>query len=201
MKTLFKILGLSFLLLLLLKSPLTAQDSSEILKIREQFNSWQKVLNKETIAKGKKFFEISVGRNFSKTEWITKLEDDNDFIWSEVAFIKDDKLGSMFYIYETSPSGDWADAAEHYYWPTGELLFVYWKLNTFHSIDPSPMNMRPITIERRLYFNKNGTMIKFLESIYFMGTKAKVTDPDYEPHEVTYWKNIKALPFYNLLNE
>ncbi len=206
MKTLFKILGFSFLLLLLLKSPLFAQDSSEISKIRERYNAWQKILNKETIAKGKNFFEISMGDKFGKTKWVAKIyhtvnENADVFMWSEVTFIKDAKLGSMFYIGETSPSGDWADTAEHYYWPTGELFFVHWRLNTSQSLDPSSTKERSITIERRLYFNKKGEMIKFLESIYEINTKIKVTEPNYMPHEVTFWKNIKILPFYNLLNE
>ncbi len=201
MKILLKIIFV-FLLTLFLSIGISygAQDSPEILKIREQYQSWQNILNKEAIAKGKKSFEISVGSNFKKAEWIAKLKNERDFIWSEVTFIEDNKLGSMFYIYETSPSGDWADSAEHYYWPTGELFFVYWRLNTFHSLDPTLTKTRPITIERRLYFNKKGEMIKFLETIYEINTKIKVTNPNYMPHEVTYWKNIKVLPFYNLLN-
>ena len=201
MKIVCKIFAFTFLFLLLLESSTFAQDTPEIIKIREQFQSWQKILSKEKIAKGKKFFQISVGKNFSKAEWIAKLEDERDFIWSEVTFIRDEKLGSMFYIDETSPSGDWVDTAEHYYWPTGELFFVYWRLNTFHSLDSTLTKTRPITIERRLYFNRKGEMIKFLESIYEINTKIKVTDPNYMPHDVTYWKNIKELPFYNLLKE
>lgn len=194
MKNLLKIIFVSLLLLLPIETALSAEDSQEISKIREQFQSWQKVLNKETIAKGKKFFEISVGGNFKKAEWVTKIKDDKDFIWSEVTLIKDAKLGTMFYIFETSPSGDWSHYADHYYWPTGELFFVYWKYRTFMADEPS-------RIERRLYFNKAGKLIRSLESVYKISTQEKIKNPNYMSHEVTYWKDIKALPFYNLLNE
>jgi hypothetical protein len=194
-----------FLLVLLAESSPASQEHEEILKIREQFKSWQKVLNKETISRGKHFFEISLGRYSHEIKWVTKFdekdENSDNFIYSQVTLIKDDKLGTMFYISETSPSGDWEDVAEHYYWPTGELFFVYWKLNTFVSLDSQKCEEQPLTIERRLYFNRDGRVIKFAESIYKMNTKEKVVNHNYMPHDVNYWRVIRALPFYNLLME
>ncbi len=193
-----------FLFVLLIESSLASQDNQEILKIREQYKSWQKVLNKETISRGKHFFEIFLGGYSRQTKWVTKIDEndkknDNFFLCSQVTLIKDDKLGTMFYISETSPSGDWEDVAEHYYWPSGELFFVYWKLNTFVSLDSQKCEEQPLTIERRLYFNKAGEIIKSSESIYEMNTKKKIVNPNYMPHAVNYWSVIRALPFYNLL--
>jgi len=186
-------LFVSTFLLLLLGSSAFAQDTPEIIKIREQFQSWQKILNKETISKGKNFYFVSFGRNYREAIWFTVLDESGDyFVWQTITLIKDDKLGLMFYSEESSPSRDWAGFSEHYYWPTGKLFFVYCKWNTFLADEAS-------TIERRLYFNNDGKLIRFLESVYKLGTREKIPEPNYMPFDVIYWKNIKELPFYNLL--
>ena len=196
MKHFFRLSTFSFLLVLVSGSSTSAQDSQDILKIRRQFKSWQEVLNKEALAKGKSFFHIYSGENYQNERWVSEVNKKNSgsFIGEEVTLVKNDKLGMMFYILETSPSGDWVIAAEHYYWPSGELFFVYWKLNTYQAIEP-------MTIERRLYFSENGNLVESLESVYKLGTREKVDNPNYMPHDVTYWKNVRELPFYNLLEK
>lgn len=196
MKHFCRLFTFLLLLILVLASSISALDSPEILKIREQFKSWQEVLNKETLAKGKHFFHIYSGENYQNEKWVIKInkQDSGAFIGEEVTLVKNDKLGIMFFISETSPSGDWYIAAEHYYWPSGELFFVYWKLNTFQALEP-------MTIERRIYLNKGGNLVESLESVHKLGTKEKAESPNYMPHDVTYWKNVRELPFYNLLEK
>jgi len=194
MKHFCRLFSFLFLLMLVSGSSLSAQDSPDILNIRQQFKSWQEVLNKETLAKGIHFFHIYSGENYQNEKWVIEINKQNSgsFIGEEVTLVKNDKLGMMFYISETSPSGDWYIAAEHYYWPSGRLFFVYWKLNTFQALEP-------MTIERRLYFSKDGNLVESLESVHKLGSKEKVDNPNYLPHDVTYWKNIREIPFYSLL--
>ena len=196
MKQFRRVFTFLFLLMLVSGSSTFAQDSQDILRIRQQFDSWQEVLNKEALAKGEHFFHIYSGETIQNEKWVIKInkQDSGAFIGEEVTLVKNDKLGMMFYILETSPSGDWVIAAEHYYWPSGELFFVYWKLNTYQAIEP-------MTIERRLYFSKGGNLVESLKSVYKLGTKEKVDNPDYMPHDVNSWKNIRELPFYSLLKK
>lgn len=196
MKKFFMIVSIFIVLLFLpFESSFPGQDPPEILKIREQYKLWQKVLNKEAISKGEKFYLTSFGRNYREANWFTVLDESGDyFVWQEITLIKDDKLGLMFYSHESSPSHDWNCFSEHYYFPSGELFFVFLRLNTLHADEP-------LTIERRLYLNKEGKRIRFLESVYKLGTQEKISEPNYLPYDETYWQNIKKLPFYNLLKK
>ena len=196
MKHFFRLFTFSFLLMLISGSSISPLDSPDVLKIRRQFKLWQEVLNKGTLSKAKRFFHIYSGENYQNEKWViqTNKQDSGAFIGEEVALVKNDKLGMMFYISETSPSGDWYIAAEDYYWLSGRLFFVYWKMNTSRALEP-------ITIERRLYFSENGNLVESLESVYKLGTREKVDNPNYMPHDVTYWKNVRELPFYNLLEK
>jgi hypothetical protein len=196
MRHFFRLLTFLFLLMVVSGSSTSAQDSQDISRIRRQFKSWQEVLNKETLAKGEKFFHIYSGENYKNEKWVIKIsrQDSGAFIGEEVTLVKNDKLGMMFFISEKTPTEDWYIAAEHYYWPSGKLFFVYWIMSTHLALEP-------LTIERRLYFSEDGNLVQTLESVYKMGTKEKAKDPSYMPHDVTYWKNIRELPFYNLLEK
>jgi hypothetical protein len=196
MKDVLRLFAFSFLLTVISGSSISAQDSPGIRKIRRQFKSWQEVLNKETLGKAKRFFHIYSGENYQNEKWVTAInkQDSGAFIGEEVTLVKNDKLGIMFFISERTPTEDWYIAAEHYYWPSGGLFFVYWILNTHLALEP-------LTIERRLYFGEDGTLVESLESVYRLGTKEKIDNPSYMPQDVTYWKNVRELPFYNLLEK
>ena len=165
------------------------QESSEIQEIRAQFKLWQIHL-KEKKLQAMKFFHIYTGDNFSIDKWVDTVDSVSDaFVGEEINIYKIKDVGSVLFIDETSPSGDWFARSEHYYWPSGKLYFVFWAMNTFNAEPPS-------TVERRIYFNKKGDVIRRLESVYKMNTRQKIKEPNYMDKKVIYWRALKNLPVF-----
>jgi hypothetical protein len=180
-----------------------AQDPQNILEIRKQYDRWQNFLKNEKYDT-KKYFEIYSGEEYQEHEWVDNFKKYQDkyegidyFITTELTLINDKKIGVMFSTYETSPSGDWHVYSEHYYWPSGELFFTLWRMVTSSSIHYTDTG-EPLTIERRLYFNKKGEIIRKLESTYGSQSKKELKNQQYLDREIKHWLTTKDFPFCNL---
>lgn len=165
-----------------------ARDSNDIENIRNQFKVWQPILNNNgNIAR--QYFHVYSGVRFEKEEWLCMPpKSDNQFVGEKVTCFTKDTLGTVLLIQESTPSGDWSISSQYYYWPTGELYFIFWTMNTTQADEP-------MTIERRLYFNKAGEEVRFLESVYKMNTKDIIEKPNYLDQEVKYWLRLSEVPF------
>lgn len=189
MKSIYK---WTILLTLLFTNCLSNAEDKEILEIRNQFKLWQQALQRSDIS-SQKFYHVYYGDYFEKEEWVDSVEAIKDgFVGEEVSVYIDSKLGISLKVIETSPSGDWSISSEHYYWPSQKLFFVFWAMNTFQAEEP-------VTVERRLYFNLKGEVIRRLESVYKMNSRVQIEEPDYFDRETMYWLKVDSIPFKKLL--
>ena len=169
------------------------QDSLRIQQIRDKFDSWQKILD-DIDTTAQVVYNVFYGKNYNKNEWTNDpAKVKKGFIGNEATIVKNEDLGIMFILRENTPSGDWSIYSENYYDKSGKLYFVFRALNTFQALEP-------LTVEKRLYFNEKGDLIKSLENIYKMNTKEKVLNPDYMKRAIKYWLDLKELPFFNIIN-
>lgn len=79
------------------------------------------------------------------------------------------------HLLESSPSGDWMKTTEYYFYEDGNTAFVFSSLQTFAG------NVR---VERRIYLDPAGKIIRELKSVFDLSTGAeKPDDPDtYQDH-------------------
>lgn len=74
------------------------------------------------------------------------------------------------HLLESSPAGDWMKTTEFYFYEDGKTAFVFSSLQTFAG------NVR---VERRIYLNRAGKIIRELKSVFDLSTGAeKADDPD-----------------------
>ena len=174
-------------LLYFLFTTLFSQDSPEILEIRQDFKSWQPILEDSTNISSVKYLVIS-GNNYAVQKWVDIIKDSSSFVASQAYLYENDSLGKVIFLSETSPSGDWYIFSEHYYNVGGRLCFVFWTMNTFAADIP-------LTVERRIYFNAEGGQIRKLESKYKMNSKEEANEISYYDREIKYWLDYKKTPF------
>ncbi len=168
---------------------LISQTKTEIKIIKHNFKAWQPII-KTKIDSCDKLYNYSWGNNYQFSKWTYENSTDESFILTEaISIIKNNKLG--FYVKNEiySLSGDWFISADFYFDKNQKLYFIFWKMNSFQA-------EQPVTIEKRLYFNKNGELIKNLKSVYKINTKKEI-NVSYRDIEVDYHINLKDMDFYN----
>ncbi len=180
------------LLTLLFSDCLNSGEDKQILEIRHQFKRWQQALERGDIS-SQKLYHVYYGDNYEEDEWVDSTRAiKGRFVGEEVTDYMDYKLGISLKVIENSPSGDWSIRSEHYYWPSKKLFFVFWAMNTFQADEP-------VTVERRLYFNLEGEVIRRLESVYKMNSRVQIEEPNYFDQKAMYWPEVDSIPFKNLL--
>ncbi len=182
-----KIIASVIVLLFSFAINVNAGDSDTIKRIKEQFGKWQPVVH-DTNVERKMFYHVFSGENFSEDKWTNSYTpSDDNFVGDELQVIDIDTLGTFVLLISSSPSGDWLIRSENYYRQNGNLFFVFWKMNTFRASEPA-------TVERRIYFDEDGGVIRKLESVYKLNTKEEIKNPDFMDMEVKYWKTVDELP-------
>lgn len=157
---------------ILLSLPSCAGESKTIEDIKIQFSMWQPIIKKNQ-KNATVIYRYAWGNNFEKEEWSRNpIKSDEKRLAQKFTLIKN-KIGSWVYKEEFSFSGDWIIASEHYYDREGKLFFVLWKMNTFQAEEPA-------TIEKKLYFDKQGNVVRKLIAAYKINTtqEAKVNFAD-----------------------
>ncbi|MDD2565187.1 MAG: hypothetical protein PHU27_13320, partial [Salinivirgaceae bacterium] len=129
------------------------------------------------------------GENYQFDKWTDKELDDDTLTLSEaVSIIQEKALGFFVYVDTYSFSGDWYVATAYYYDKDEKLYFVFWRMNTFYAEEP-------LTVEKRLYFDSQGQLIRDLKSVYKMNTKEKI-DIEFMDREVNYDLTLSDMDFY-----
>jgi hypothetical protein len=167
-------------------------NDTEITQIKNQFSLWQKHKAENSIIL-KNVYHIYSGYNYENEYWTTLKDTIAGKIFEQIALFQSNKLGIMFEYTQWSPSGDWLIKSEHYFWPSGELFFIFWSLNTSQADEP-------LTVEKRLYFDKLGNKIKYIKNIYKLNTKASIKNIGFMDPNVDYWININKLPFIKFID-
>ena len=161
----------------LLSLPSCAGESKRIEEIQAQFSIWQPIIKSEQ-KNAAVVYRYASGKNFEKEEWSsTLIKSDEKRLAEKVTLIKN-KIGSWVQKEDFSFSGDWVIASEHFYDEEGKLFLVFWKMNTFQAEEP-------VTVEKRLYFDKDGKVVRNLAAVYKMNTKQE-TRPSFMDREVDY---------------
>lgn len=161
----------------LLSLPSCAGEPKRIEEIQTRFSTWQPIIKNEQKSLTV-IYRYAWGNNFEKEEWSRKLVKSNEKRLAEKVTLIKNKIGSWVQKEDFSFSGDWVIASEHYYDEEGKLFFVFWKMNTFQA-------EKPVTVEKRLYFDKDGKVIRNLVAVYKMNTKQE-TKSGFMDREVAY---------------
>lgn len=85
-------------------------------------------------------------------------------------------------------SGDWYIAVDYYFDTYKKLYFIFWRMNTFQADEP-------LTIEKRLYLNSEGELIRELKSKYKMNSKTAST-AGFADRDVEYELQLNKMNFY-----
>lgn len=165
-----------------------AQEDAIIKKIRDDFQKWQPIID-NGIDNCDKLYNYTWGENYQFDKWTDKKLNDDTLTLSEaVSIIEQKDLGFFVYVDSYSFSGDWYVATDYYYDKDGQLYFVFWRMNTFYAEEP-------LTVEKRLYFNSQGQLIRDLKSVFKMNTKEKI-DIGFMDREVEYDLTLRDMDFY-----
>jgi hypothetical protein len=179
-----------YLFELLLVNQVLAQENRTISEIKDRFNKWQPIIGNK-LKDSEKLFHYAWGENYQCDKWArNKIDNDTLTLQELISIIKEKELGTLIYNEVYSFSGDWYIAIEYYYDLNNKLYFIFWKMNTFQAEEP-------LTVEKRLYFDKNGIKIRALKSVYKMNTKDK-TAISFMDRDVDYKLDLKDLDFYHI---
>ena len=103
--------------------------------------------------------------------------------------IEKENLGYFLYTDNYSFSGDWYVAVDYYFDTKGKLYFIFWRMNSFYA-------EKPVTVEKRLYFDQEGEKIRDLVAVYKMNTKEK-TDVSFMDKDVDYKMDISEYEVFD----
>jgi len=110
----------------------------------------------------------------------------------ETAFIwkKDEKVVRVNMTY-SSPSGDWAQYVFYTFYPDGSVAKIDRELRTF---------MGDIIVNRVVYYDTKGKLVKKSKSFRDLETKKAVKEPEsFQDMDVVLFKNVKSMPFSSML--
>ncbi|WP_422359458.1 hypothetical protein [Reichenbachiella sp.] len=177
------------LLCSLLSLTVFGQTEKIISEIRGNFKNWQPIIESE-IKGSTQLFHYAWGENYQEEEWYSnELGTKDKFLFQKATVIENSNLGTLVYYDNYAISGDWYIAVDFYFDTNNKLYFVFWRMNTFQASEP-------LTIEKRLYFNPQGEMIRNLKSTYKMNTKEESTS-GFADREVEYELQLDKMDFYN----
>lgn len=103
-----------------------------------------------------------------------------------------------------TPSGDWANKHEYYFFDTGKIAFSFETHFTFLGYDfetQKPLPKGPYIIERRVYFGSNGEEIRRLEKAFTSKSKKSVPVRFLQQVDSVSYIDVNHLPFFSLLNQ
>ncbi len=167
----------------------TAQENPEMLKIRENVQTWGPIIESE-LNGSTQLFHYVWGKNYQEGGWYSSEQTSEEkFLFQKVRLIEKQNLGTFVYFDNYSPSGDWYIAIDYYFNTNNKLYFVFWRMNTFQADEP-------LTIEKRLYFDYGGRLIRNLKSTFKMNTKEEST-AGFVDRDVDYELQLSKMDFYS----
>lgn len=167
-----------------------AQEDTLIAKIRLDFQKWQPIIEKE-LNQAQKLYHIMWGEDFMSSGWLTSEHLNDSLHLAETVTILEQKNEGFFVTTESySLSGDWFVTFDQYYDKDGLIYFIFWRMNTF-------LAEEPLTIEKRLYFDPQGYIIRELNATYKMNTKEEVLFSYYD-QEIDYQPLLFRTNYFNI---
>ena len=108
---------------------------------------------------------------------------------------KDHVLKAVMFI--DTPSGDWANKREYYFYDTGKTAFLLETHFTFLGHDyetQKPLPKGPYIIERRVYFGSSGKEIRRLEKAFTSKSKESVPVRFLQQIDPEIYTDVNRLP-------
>lgn len=165
--------GLMILLWLTSTVSATPPEPDPIEQIRAIYQAAKAV---EARPEARLFLMKRVWKNELEPQWImTDPLDGGEKFDAQFIGYGDGREIVSAHLLESSPSGDWMKTTEYYFYEDGNTAFVFSSLQTFAG------NVR---VERRIYLDPAGKIIRELKSVFDLSTGAeKPDDPDtYQDH-------------------
>lgn len=100
-----------------------------------------------------------------------------------------------------TPSGDWQNSREYYFYDNGKTAFVFEKHLTFLGYDydtKKPLPNGPFIIEKRIYFDANGKEIRRLEKASASKSRQEVAIQYLKQADLDLYKDIASFPFHGV---
>ena len=191
MNTLIKILLIS-LFGLLFNNLGFSQEDSKLLEIKRDFQKWQPIIDSgfDTCPK---YFKYAWGKYYQFNEWFHNIQNNDSLTIAQVvSIIEKEDLGYFVRVENCSFSGDWHIVIDYYFNKEEQLHFIFWRMNTFYA-------EKPLTVEKRLYFDCNGEIIQILKNVYRINTKEKI-EINFMDKEVDYKLTLSEMEFYKYWN-
>lgn len=174
--------------------------ADEIKEIRSLYVNINKLIRE---GKTQEFLFYLTSSGWKKIEVIKDLNSRNEVDLNEHAkvYIYQNKLIKAVIIIST-PSGDWQNTAEYYFYENGKTAFIFESHLTFHGYNfekDENLPPGPYVIEKRIYFSKDGKKIRSLVKSFVKSTKEEVPIKFLRQIEFEIYPDIKSLPFRSLL--
>lgn len=184
-----KSLLITFLFLVIVQARTFAQGDSTISRINTSYNEWQSWLAKGSIAR-QVYYHSVWGENYERERWSSAQPGDTATLAEVAQVFNGANLGHLVVVNTNSISGDWVINAENYYDKNGNLYYIFWTMNTFQADVPA-------TIEKRLYFDSNQSLITEDQQVYKLNTRKKA-DIGFADHDVTITIALEDFAFLKL---
>ena len=120
----------------------------------------------------------------------TEIQDNSLILIQKIAYLKNEELGSLVCSENFTVSGDWYIVQNDYSSIEGKIICTKWEMNTCKA-------EFPITVNKKIYFNYNGTIYSQYRNIYKFNIQ-DIVSIKYQDVDVNYRLQINDLEFLQL---
>jgi len=179
-----------YILLVVFNSLIYSQNIDTEQNIDCIVNNWQ-LLFSDTPQSGKTYYKYLFRENAKTRYWSsTEIQDNSLFLIQKIKYIENVELGYIVCSENFTVSGDWYIVQNDYYSIEGKLLCTKWEMNTCKA-------EFPITVDKKIYFNNNGTIYSQYRNIYKFNTQ-DIVSIKYKDVDVNYSLKIDNLEFLTI---
>lgn len=101
-----------------------------------------------------------------------------------------------------TPSGDWVNTTNYYFYENGKTAFIFENHETFQGYDfdkDEELPPGPYVIEKRFYYSEQGKEIRQLKKAFIKSNKKEIPAKFLRQVDFERYPNVSSLPFSNLL--
>ena len=179
-----------FILLVAINSLIFSQNSDIEKNIDYVFNSWQLLIS-EMPQSRITYYKYLFREDDKNIYWSsTEIQDNSLILIQKIAYIKNVELGYLVCSENFTVSGDWYIVQNDYYSTEEKLICTKWEMNTCKA-------EFPITVDKIIYFDYEGTIFSQYRNIYKFNTKDTVSIK-FEDVDVHYGLKLNALEFFTI---
>lgn len=159
-----------------LSVPLLAASDAAVEEVRARYAECQAIRTASATAKSNAAAVYTDGDYSKDPRWVKAAPSGAEVMSELTAFKSDGKIRSAT-LFQTSPSGDWAQTFDYCYRPDGTLAFILAELRTFRG------NVRVVD---RLYYSSTGVQIRKIRKHFNLDTNKPIsgTPPPFQDLEV-----------------